>query len=372
MIHRPFRLTVSALSGLAMVGASALVATAAPPADRTPVAVATGLNNPRQLSIGPDGAIYVAESGVGGSGPCIAGAEGTACFGRTGSITKISGGTQSRVVTGLPSVAGESGFGASGPSDVQVRGGRYTLSFGLGADPAQRASLPAAGPRLGTLATGNLGSSAARTIADLAAFEGAKDFDGLGKDSNPSSLTPLGTSHLAVDAGANALLRVTARGKMAIVATFPNRMVPKPPFLGTGEMPMQSVPTSVALGPDGAYYVSELTGFPFPAGEARIYRVKPGQAPTVWARGLTNVTDLTWAGGRLYAVQLADAGLLAVPPGELPMGSLVEVRRSGPVTVASGLLAPYGVAVSSTNAYVTTCGMCAGMGGVVRIPLSGS
>ena len=344
-------------------------ASAAPTADRAaPVTIATGLNNPRQLSFS-GAALYVAESGVGGSGPCIQGSEGQACFGRTGAITKIVGTTATRVVTGLPSIAGAGGFGASGPSDVQVSAGTYRISLGLGADPALRAGLPAAGPRLGTIATGRLGSAMATTVADLAAYEGAKDPAADGPDSNPSALGPM---NLTVDAGANALLRASARGKMAVVATFPSRMVPKPPFLGEGEMPMQSVPTSVAVGPDGAYYVSELTGFPFPAGGARIWRVVPGQTPRVYATGLTNVTDLAWAGNRLYAVQIADGGLLSVPEGELPMGSLVEVRRSGPRTVAANLTAPYGVAVKGANTYVTTCGMCAGMGAVVRIPLAGS
>jgi hypothetical protein len=36
---------------------------------------------------------------------------------------------------------------------------------------------------------------------------------------------------------------------------------------------MQAVPTSVAVAPDGAYYVGQLTGFPFPVGGARVFRV---------------------------------------------------------------------------------------------------
>jgi hypothetical protein len=35
----------------------------------------------------------------------------------------------------------------------------------------------------------------------------------------------------------------------------------------------------VVVGPDGAYYVSQLTGFPFPVGAANVYRVVPGSAP---------------------------------------------------------------------------------------------
>jgi hypothetical protein len=41
-------------------------------------------------------------------------------------------------------------------------------------------------------------------------------------------------------------------------------------------VPAEAVPTAVAVGPDGAYYVSELTGFPFSKGAARIWRVAPG------------------------------------------------------------------------------------------------
>ncbi len=59
-------------------------------------------------------------------------------------------------------------------------------------------------------------------------------------------------------------------------------------------------------GHDGAYYVSQLTGFPFPKGAANIYRIDPRNGrKTVYASGLTNVTDLAFRGRTLYAVQLA-------------------------------------------------------------------
>ena len=68
--------------------------------------VAEGLNNPRGIGIGPDGALYVAESGKGGTGLCIPGPEGDqACFGRSGSVTRITRHSQQRVLTGLPSTA---------------------------------------------------------------------------------------------------------------------------------------------------------------------------------------------------------------------------------------------------------------------------
>src|SRR5690606_24356665 len=50
------------------------------------VPVAAELNNPRGMTIGPDGAIYVAEAGAGGDGPCLPNpeGEGEVCYGPTG------------------------------------------------------------------------------------------------------------------------------------------------------------------------------------------------------------------------------------------------------------------------------------------------
>ena len=44
-------------------------------------------------------------------------------------------------------------------------------------------------------------------------------------------------------------------------------------------------------------------------------------------------------------------------------------RRSGHLIVAGGLFAPYGVALRSGAAYVTTCAVCVDEGEVIRIPL---
>ena len=45
--------------------------------------------------------------------------------------------------------------------------------------------------------------------------------------------------------------------------------------------PAESVPTAVAIGPDGAWYVSELKGFPFVKGTSRIWRIAPGAKDAV-------------------------------------------------------------------------------------------
>jgi len=79
------------------------------------------------------------------------------------------------------------------------------------------------------------------------------------------------------------------------------------------------------------------------------------------------VTDLTWYRGSLYAVQIANNGLLT--PG-IPIGSLVKVNRGAAATKIGGnWRAPYGVAMRNGAAFLTTCSVCPSGGKVARIPL---
>jgi glucose/arabinose dehydrogenase len=327
------------------------------------VTVASGLDNPRQLSFRRDGSLFVVEAGAGGAGPCFTGPEGETCFGRSGAVTRVWRGHQVRVLHRLPSVAAEDGSGAIGPTDVvPLAAGRFALTIGLGGDPALRDGLPRAGKLLATLVRAdNRGpGQRLRVIRDLGAFEARVNPHPTDVDTNPTALVKAGKGWVVADAGANALLRVHRRGTK-VLAVFPDRAVGTSPEF-------QAVPTSVAKGPDGAYYVSQLTGFPFLPGAANIWRVVPGHEPTVYASGLTNVTDLAWHHGSLYAVQISDAGLGSGGP---PVGSLrmVVAGADEHPAVASGLFAPYGVALRGHRAYVSVCAVCADTGEVVRIAL---
>ncbi|MCW2837845.1 MAG: hypothetical protein JWQ15_1959 [Marmoricola sp.] len=332
--------------------------------------VPSGLDNPRHLAFDRRGRLYVAEAGRGGKGPCMKGPEGgQVCFGTSGAVSVIGRrGAHHRVASGFPSLAAPDGTSALGPADLVIgQRGQFVLSIGLGANPSVRKTLPRVGRRfMGTLTTARFGSATRSVLADLSGYEAAKDPDRAGPDSNPVGFIRRGSGFVAADAGGNDIVAVSSRGKVMALRTFAARSVPSP--MGGPAIKMQSVPTTVVAGPHGVLFVSELTGFPFPARGARIYRVAPHKPVQVYARGLTNVTDLAWYRGHLYAVQISDVGLAAEKG--LPHGSLVRVRPGRtPVTLAKNLPAPYGVAIRGGTAYVTTCTVCKGGGGVATIPV---
>jgi len=391
MLRRTRTFSLAALASAAVLG---LTIVGTPPASAgrdhgggtgTTTTIASELDNPRQLSFSRSGDLYVAESGEGGAGPCLPDPEDPTaeiCFGTSGAITKISTrGRQSRVVTGLASLAGEGGGSATGPADVAAVGRSLVISMGLGGTPDTRATLPPAGRRqLGKLIQTSNGESF-RTIADLAAWEARRNpVDDV--DSNPVGFLVDRGRYVVADAGGNTVLSVRPSGRIRLVAVFPTtRTTERPPFIppppppapDDGMMPFQEVPTSVATkGHDGAYYVSQLTGFPFPPGRANIYRVDPRTGnTTIYASGLTNVTDLAFRGRSLYAVQLSTVGLLNTPPNQPPMGSLVKVtpRSSTHTTIKGDLFAPYGVALKGDYAYVTVGSVAKDDGQVLKIRL---
>jgi hypothetical protein len=192
---------------------------------------------------------------------------------------------------------------------------------------------------------------------------------------------PRGERRLVVDAGGNSLLSVRNNGQVTTLAVFPERMVDAPPFLGLPpgtQIPMQSVPTTVIRGPrnygenDGkrAFYVGELTGFPFPVDGAQIYKVVPGRDPEVFAEGFTSIIDMAFSptDGLLYVLEFATNGLLS----DDLTGALIRVNPDGSQTViaSEGLVAPGGLAFDREGAaYVSNFSIFPGDGQVVRIPI---
>jgi DNA-binding beta-propeller fold protein YncE len=341
--------------------------------------VVSGLDNPRGLNFGPHGRLYIAEAGRGGDGACGPGPEGTRCYGASGAVTRWHPrtGNVERVATGLPSLATESeGAFATGPHDIDIDPfGFAFVTIGFGGDPRTRETAFGPDGRKFARELLLLPRNNALVVKDLGNFEIANNPTGDEIDSNPYGMLARLGRQVMTDAGANDLLQVKF-GRTSTLATFPNRLVDAPPFLGLPpgtQIPMDAVPTTVAVGPRGDYFVGQLTGFPFPVGGANVYRVPAeGGTPTVYASGFTNIIDIAFGkDGTLYVLQITKNGLLSAfgPPFDWT-GALIKVRRNGTrVELAEGALtAPGGIAVGPDGAlYVTNNSIYPGIGEVLRI-----
>jgi len=329
---------------------------AAMAADYTSTVLATGLNSPRGLAFGPDGALYITEAGIAaGTGPSTLIRGEAHTYTQTGSLTRWFGGTQTRVLTGLPSIYAATSGDVVGPNGIAFApSGAPVLTIGGGIDPTVRTT---------DLAPG--GINLARLLlpgnaVDLGAYEALNNPAGGPLDTNPWHVAAIAGGYLVTDSGGNSLLRVGNDGIVSTVASFAARA------LG-GPFPTEPVPTGIAVGPDGAYYVSELTGFPFVPGAARIYRIAPGGgAPTIFAAGFTMLTDVAFgADGSLYALEYDSNGLLAPGGG----GALWKVAADGTrsLVFSDGLESPTGLAIGPEGFYVSNFGSSTGQGQVVLI-----
>ena len=365
--------SISAIDTMVLASVPRASTSALSPAGPPWEVVATGLDNPRHVAFSATGGLYVVEAGRGGEGPCSQHPSlGEFCLGFTGAVTRVRGHLpDERVVSGLPSIINEEGE-TLGPSDIAFTGSRtFALSIGIGGSDEFRSGFGPDGALLGTLVAGRWGHDRVRPFADVLANEAVANPDGDDIDSNPVGLARVHGGYVVADAGGNAVVFASRRGRFATLAAIPPASAPLPPPAPGEppgpEVPTDAVPTSVVRGPDGAFYVSQLTGFPFEPGDANIWRVVPGEEPTVFASGLTNVTDLAFGrDGSLYAVEIASEGLL-----NEPIGALVRITpgASEHTTVAGDLDAPYGVALTRHHAYVTTCSMCVGGGELIRVDL---
>ena len=367
---------------------------ASPSADAT--VVMCGLDNPRGLAFNDD-ALLVAEAGRGGLDlgnlDCFIGqAGGTRCFGPTGAISRLWNGAQQRIGTGFPSHANVRGQQAIGPNDiaiVQGPGAKFGLdqpeaapdcaagcayvAIGLQQPPAVREWSPLF-VNFATLARMNA-AGAWGYVADLGGYEVAHDpdqifYDPPKLDSNPYGLLvePGGRSVLVTDAGANALLRVTATGELSANdgMGISTHAVFAPHPTGADD----TVPTSVVVGPDGALYVGELTGFPLIPGIASVYRLAQGRKTAdVCLGGFTQIMDLVFdTAGALYVLEFQGSLIRVIPAASDQSDLCVQYAGGVRSVIANGFTMPTSVAIGPDGAlYVSNRGTQAGSGQVIRI-----
>ncbi|MBI1242288.1 ScyD/ScyE family protein [Umezakia ovalisporum] len=351
--------------------------------------IADELNNPGGLSFSNDGKLYITESGTGGNRACVpppSGEGDSLCYGTSGVVSVIHNGQIQPVLTELPSLALPSGKRAAGPRDIQfdATGQPYVL-LGYGGNPSFRHGLGETG--LGTIITFDSDTNSWKSIADISNYELIHNSDGDDLNSNPLKLLIDGDQIITVDSAANTLLSVNTDGSdLQAIAVFPPKTLTDPVFPPSNtpsnepeqvpsqteapplQLTIQSVPTGVAKGLDGAYYISEYTGFPFPQNGAKIYRVGNDGIPTTYADGFTQLIDLEFdVAGNLYALQYANESGWK----DNLDGSLIKIAPDGTRTTilsGNGLESPIGLTIGPDGAiYIANRGDRPGEGQIIRI-----
>ena len=397
------RVPLAAVVVFGMVGAVAVVGAIGAGAATTITPVINGLDTPRGITFDSAGSMYVAESGVAGTGP--------AGLTHSGRVSKFAfGSTTPSWQTGFesifvgedptqpPDVLGPEGISAFGPGCALFPGAQSTspwLSPGSTGNVCQVSMIMSEShdgvlkesdgqvstTQIGHLFGLNSATGAATSLSDVGnqmyAFTGANaslfpdDFP----DSNPYGVLvtkgPSGQVRTFVaDAGANTIVEVNANGSTRVVAYTPNE---------TTEPFRDSTPTCIAEGPDGMLYVATLdlvANFETP-GRANVFRVNPNAtfdpkhptAPALWATGVTTATACTFdRAGNFWATEMFQ------PNSAGPPGDVIRIPFSSPTTIThiggGSLPFPGGIAQGPDGAmYVTinSAGGGPGSGAVMRI-----
>jgi len=327
---------------------------------------ASGLNNPRGLKFGPDGALYVAEGGVGGSDPPPSTKECTVLppvGPYTGSIvgSRISRidrhGSRTTVVDNLPSsqTSDLSGNLVSGVADIAfLDGAMYAILAGAGCSHGVP-SLPN-----GVIRIHRGGWS---LINDLGAFQRAHPV----ANPEPLDFEPDGTWYsmiavhgalYAVEPNHGEIDQIRASGSISRV-------------IDVSATQGHVVPTALAYH-RGNFYVGNLGKFPQAPGSSNVWRVTPDGHIALHASGFNMVLGLAFDHrGRLYVLQSSEA------PAPTPQtGSVVRLSRDGTerTVIASGLFLPSGMTFGPDgNLYISNVGFGPpplGLGQILEVQLA--
>jgi hypothetical protein len=322
---------------------------------------ATGLNNPRGLTFGPDGYLYVAEGGAGGTTSTIEicpddqvlAPVGPYTGGFTSRISKIdSHGKVTTVINGRPSSAAQGNL-VSGVSDVKFIGkDLYALTAGSGCSHGLEGTT-----------NGIFKVNANNTwtmIADLSAYQKAHPV----ADPNPPDFEPDGTWYsmvvvrnefYAVEPNHGELDAVSLDGRIRRVADISATQ---------GHI----VPTAIAY--HGNFYVGNLNTFPIEEGGSKILKVTPSGQVKVVETGVTTVLGVAFDHeANMYILENTTDNMFPTPG----TGKVLRVTDSGFEEIATGLSLPTAMTFGPDGAlYVSNWGFGpppVGMGQILRITI---
>lgn len=329
-----------------------------------PLVVASGLTNPRGMTWGADGTLFVALAGSGGPNAATETAPTTDAIGPffgglTSAVASIGAdGCPVAIATGLPSTNDSIG-GTLGADDVAILGGELYVSVDGGGPVHGNPDMPSGVYRV-------LGDGTTELIADLSAWSRANPVATPPGDLDPDAggygmVADEAAGMLwVVDPNVGQILGVTADGTITRIADISAN---------------HPVPTKPVLDPNGGIYVGTLTTVPFPDGAAKVMHIAAdGTVTDVWTNLSTVVDVAVGSDGTLYALEMS-TGNVAEPPFLQP-GSGRVVMQTGPDSmepVAEGLMFPIGLDVGPDGAfYIALPAMGAGDGSGAIVQIGGS